>query len=336
MNSSQAPHLGTASVEAEAEAEAYEWLMRFADGQAKRADLAALKRWIARSPAHAEAFARMSRTWKFLGPVGEELAAADMIAGPAPRAQDIAANLKVGLGRRAFLGGALAASAAGVAVLVARPPLGLWPSWSELAADYRTAVGEQREINLADRATIDLNTRTSLSLHAKGAEAEIISGEAMISTKPATAEPFTVVAAGGRVTATEARFNVRIEDRIACVTCVTGNVRIERNESTLSLSSGQQISYSAEEMGRVITVDPAAVSAWRDGIVIFQSTPVSEVVAEINRYRPGKIFLTNKTLGRRVFNARVRIENIGRVVSLIEDVFDAHATVLPGGILFLG
>ncbi|MCA6108466.1 FecR family protein [Bradyrhizobium cenepequi] len=331
MDSSRAPQSGAPSIDEEA----YEWVMRFAEGRANRADLAALKQWVARSPAHREAFGRMSRTWKSLGPVGKDLAA-DALAGPTLRAHDAAASIKSGVGRRAFLGGALAASAAGAAILVVRPPLGLWPSWSEFAADYRTAIGEQREITLADRATIDLNTRTSLSLRASGTEAEIIAGEAMISTKSDTADPFTVVAAGGRIAAAAARFNVRVDDRVACVTCVTGDVRLERGMSALSLSPGQQIAYSSERMGQIVTVDPVTVSAWRDGIVVFQSTPIGEVIAEVNRYRPGRIILTNKDLGRRLFNARLRIENIGRVVSLIEEVFGAHATALPGGILLLG
>ncbi|MCA1454173.1 FecR domain-containing protein [Bradyrhizobium sp. BRP22] len=329
MDSSRAPQSGVPSIDEEA----YEWVMRFAEGRANRADLAALKQWIARSPAHGEAFGRISRTWKSLGPVGKDLAA-DATADRTLPAHDAAP--KAGIGRRAFLGGALAASAAGAAIPVVRPPLGLWPSWSEFAADYRTAIGEQREISLTDRATIDLNTRTSLSLRADGTEAEIVAGEAMISTRSDAADPFTVLAAGARIAATAARFNVRVDHRVACVTCVTGDVRVERGMSALSLSPGQQIAYSSERVGQVVTVDPATVSAWRDGIVIFQSTPIDEVIAEVNRYRPGRIILMNKDLGRRLFNARLRIENIGRVVSLIEEVFGARATALPGGILLLG
>ncbi|MGY3617889.1 FecR family protein [Bradyrhizobium sp. USDA 10063] len=328
MDSSRSAQSGVPSIDEEA----YEWVMRFAEGRADRADLAALKLWVARSPAHGEAFRRISRTWKSLGPVGKDLAV-DAVAGGTLRT---AASARAGVGRRAFLGGALAASAVGAAILAVRPPLGLWPSWSEFAADYRTAIGEQREITLADRATIDLNTRTSLSLRADGTEAEIIAGEVMISTKPDTTDPFTIVAADGRIAAAAARFNVRVDDHVACVTCVTGNVRVERGMSALSLSPGQQIAYSSERIGQIVTVDPATVSAWRDGIVIFQSTPIGEVIAEVNRYRPGRIILTNKDLGRRLFNARLRIENIGRVVSLIEEVFGAHATALPGGILLLG
>lgn len=333
MNKSCDPHAGGAPLEEEA----YEWVMRFAQGRATRADLAALKQWVARSPVHAEVFDRVSRTWTSLGPVGESLAAAGVVSRQVPRTRLPIANVKPAMARRVFLGAGLAASAAGAAaILITRPPLDLWPSWSELAADYRTAVGEQRKLTVTDRASIDLNTRTSLSLRPSGREAEVVVGEAMVAIASSAAEPFTVLAAGGRIIAAGARFNVRLDERTACVTCVTGDLRIEQGATVLSLAAGQQVIYSDAGIGQITTVDPATVSAWRDGIVIFQSAPISAVIAEVNRYRPGRIILTNKDLGRRLFNARLRIENIGRVVAQIEQVFGARATELPGGIVLLG
>lgn len=315
--------------------EAYEWVARFAGGHASRVDLAALKRWMARSAAHAEAFERVSRTWESLGPVGQKLAAAGVVSRQFPQQHETKA-VRFSSGRRAFLGGALAASMAGVGVMVARPPLELWPSWSELAADYRTNAGEQRQITLADDISIDMNTRTSLAVNRASAEAQLITGEAMVATPPKALAAFTLLAADGRIVATNARFNVRVEGPSARVTCVAGDVRVEQRAAILALPAGQQVLYSADGIGKPVTVDPVTVAAWQNGIVIFQSTPITEVIAEVNRYRPGRIIVTNKELGRRLFNARLRIENIGRVVAQIEQAFGAHATELPGGIVLLG
>ncbi|WZB60942.1 FecR domain-containing protein [Achromobacter xylosoxidans] len=74
---------------------------------------------------------------------------------------------------------------------VVAPPFGLWPSWRELGADYRTAKGEQRRVVLPGAAVLDLNTRTSIALRAAGVE--LISGEAAISLAGASS-PFTVSA----------------------------------------------------------------------------------------------------------------------------------------------
>lgn len=318
--------------------EAYGWVMRFNTGDASQADLTALRRWSARSPAHQEAFDRVSRTWKTLGRVGQAMPAEACVPGSLGLQPGAAVPRRSGIGRRALLGGALAASAAGAAVMVARPPLGLWPSWSELAADYHTGTGEQRRITLPGSVSIELNTRTSIAVRSSGADAgriELIAGEAMVST-PKVARSFSVLAAGGAIVATDARFNVRWEGQSVCVSCLEGAVRVERLAASLSLPAGQQAVYSDVGIGRAVAIDPAIVAAWQEGLVIFRSAPITEVVAEINRYRPGRVILTNTALGRRQFNARFRIADIDQVVGQIEQVFGAHATMLPGGIVLLG
>ncbi len=314
----------------EIEREAYEWMRRFASGTACPADLVALEQWSTKSLAHREAFDRVSRTWQQLGPV-----AAD------PGARHIAAGTSSShLGRRAFVGGVLAASAAAAAILVVRPPLELWPSWAELSADYRTEPGEQRQVTIADNVSIELNTRTSMTLHresGQGDRIELIAGEAMISAASKSVGSVTVLAADGRVVASDARFNLRVDDRrAACVTCLEGEVQVRRLNAILPLRAGQQVVYSDRGIGSAVAIDPAAVTAWQQGLVIFRSTPITEVVAEINRYRPGRVILTNAALGRRELNARFRIEDMGRVVGQIEQVFGAQARTLPGGIVLLG
>ncbi len=309
--------------------EAYAWVMRFASGQAEEADIAALKRWSQRDPAHAAAFRRISRTWKNLGDVKRNPAAAIAEAArPVPLRS---------IGRRAFLGGAIAASAAGVAVLAARPPLDLWPSVAELAADYRTATGEQRRVVLVDSTAIEMNTQTSIALRPAGAGGiDLIAGEATFAAAERAAGDLVVHAAEGRIVAHNARFNVRHQPAGICVTCLEGEVRVEQGGAVLPLSASRQAVYSARGMSTAVAVETSQVTAWLDGVVIFRMTPVSEAIAEVNRYRSGRIILTNQELGRRLFSARLRIANIGQAVVRIEQVFGARATSLPGGIVLLG
>jgi transmembrane sensor len=84
------------------------------------------------------------------------------------------------------------------------------------------------------------------------------------------------------------------------------------------------------------SIDPAVVTAWKDGVLVFHETRLSEAIAEINRYRPGRIILTNAALGHRLFNARFRIKDVDGVTAQIQQVFGASATALPGGIVLLG
>lgn len=239
-----------------------------------------------------------------------------------------------------MLGSALAASVAGATWIATRPPLDLWPSVSELASDYRTAPGVQRKLTLSDAVAVELNSRTSINVHATNGVAdqiELISGEAAVALAPNAAGPFELRAGSGRTIAdADAQFNVRCDEQTVSVTCVEGRVRVDHGAASVPLPAGQQVRYSSRGLDSPTKADLAVVTAWQDGVVIFQSTPVAQVVAEINRYRPGRVILTNEALGRRIFNARVPIRNVDRVVGQVAEIFGARVTTLPGGILLLG
>ena len=197
------------------EREAHDWVVRFASGEATPADLHDGKLWCQRSAAHAAAFAKASRLWQALE---------SGVFGPRSRPAFGLAPSQL-LTRRAMLAGTVAASATGAAYALVDPPLGLWPSWSELAADYRTKTGEQRRISLADSISVEMNTQTSIAVRRAASDAvniELISGEAVIAAAPPGSKTFVVTSADGRVSATNARFNLRSDGRSVCVTCLDG------------------------------------------------------------------------------------------------------------------
>lgn len=302
---------------------------RLVSGEATIADVEDAKRWQAQSAKHAEAFAFASRLWGQLGPAGQNvlMRGGERLPVAAQQARSYRPS------RRLVIGGALAACAAYAMV---RPPLQLWPSMSELAADYRTAVGEQRRVALAGGASMELNTRTSVALRTStdaGNGIELIDGEALIDTGGATS--FTVIAGNGRVSATGARFNVRHDGTTSCVTCIAGEIDIHRLGATERLAARQQFSYGARGMGTAAAADPAAATAWQDGLLVFQRTPLAAVVDEVNRYRPGKIVLMNARLGERTVNARFRVQNVDEIMTLAQQVFGAKVTSLPGGLVIL-
>ncbi len=310
------------------EREARRWVMHFAAGNADRSELKTFRQWSAQDPAHAEAFARACRLWEALGPAGE-------VAAAQPDSRAVMSPL---MRRRAFLGGALAASAAGAAYLAIRPPLDLWPSVSELRADYRTGIGEQRRVAIAGGPSVELNTRTSISIDpAAGGSAhmKLISGEAAVSVGPGMTKPIEIAAAGGRVIAADSTFNLRCDGDKVVATCLSGAIDIRFGEHSAQLRTDQQVTYSPHGLGPIRTIDPAVVTAWKDGLLIFHSTPLAEAVAEINRYRSGRIILTNATLGQRLFNARFQVKNIDGIVTQIQEAFGASVTNLPHGIVLL-
>jgi transmembrane sensor len=313
---------------ADLQSQALDKVRRLVSGAATVADVEDARRWQAQSLQHEQAFAFASRLWGQLGPAGENVLARSDERLPASAPPSYRPT------RRLFVGGALAACAAYVVV---RPPLQLWPSMSELAADYRTSAGEQKSVKLVDGASMELNTRTSVTLAKSDVtnQIELIDGEALINTGRQLTSPLTVIAGNGRVSATGARFNVRYDGMLSCVTCIEGTVEVLRLGERQQLEAPRQYTYGDRGLGASAAADLSAVTAWQDGLLVFHQTPLAKVVAEINRYRPGKIVLMNASLGERSVNARFRVQNVDEIMTLAQQVFGAKVTSFPGGLVFL-
>ncbi|MBB4198901.1 hypothetical protein CCR94_15900 [Rhodoblastus sphagnicola] len=315
--------------------EAYEWIARFMAGSMTSADLDAMKSWYGQSRAHAAAYAEARRMWNALGLVAH--APMDETEGVRRASRDaerFPGRIVAPMGRRAVIGGALAATA--IYALV-KPPMDLWPSISELRADYRTGVGEQRQVTLADHLSLHLNTRTSIAIRSQTAEmtqVELIAGEAAFSTGGSTGE-LTVIAGAGRIHATDSEFNLRCDGSDVSIACLSGSLAIARDGHTVQLVARQQAGYGDRGIGSISAVNADHVTAWLQGRLVFEGTPVSQVIAEINRYRMGRILLMNEKIGRRLLTAQLLSTETDKIVIQIVHIFGAKARALPGGVIVL-
>lgn len=318
---------GSAEAEATLQREAQAWVVRLGSHQATQEDAQAFRLWCAQSRAHATAFAQAREVWKAMAPAALHVRRQEQRG--ADRRMPVA-------GRRALLGGAVAASAAYLAV---SPPLGLWASIAEWGADYRTGTGEQREVAMADGAVLQMNTQTRINLQpgtGGGEGIELLAGEAELLTSASAVARVTVSAAGGTVSAMRARFNIRNLDGEVCVTCLSGQVEVARGERQVRLDEGRQLRYGSAGVGTAAPVDTGPVSAWRRRQLVFNEVPLADVVAEVNRYRHGRLVLTSEALGRSRVQASFSIDRLDDVAFLVRDVYGAELTQLPGGIVLLG
>lgn len=312
--------------------DALAWVDRIISGEATAGDAAALRHWCARSDAHEEAFRHAVFMRQSLKEAAGNLG---HIPGKKPAAVLAFPRHVSPVSRRAFLGGALAASAAGVMVL--SPPAELWPSYAELTADYRTAKGEQRQVALTGGGQIKLNTKTSIAVQERGGRqiVEMIEGEAELVAPGGGA---LVARAGGMtIQAMEARANMRLDGRGACVTCLEGTLDVTIPGKDFVLEAGWQLLHQeGGELEWPEQIDPALVSAWQKGLLIFRDEPLDVVVQEINRYRPGRIILVNADVASRRVNGNFRLDSLDDALAQIRQLTGAGASFLPGGIVLLG
>lgn len=316
------------------EREAIAWLVRVTDEDATAADRAALQRWQAANPAHEQAFAKASNLWREM----PSALATGLKTGEISLPMPVAAGRGV-VGRRGFMIGFGTAAAAAAGYAAINPPFSLWPSLSALAADYRTATGQQRQITISKAVSVEMNTQTSIALRPTAGtfrRFELVTGEAIVAARSGSDKAVQVMAANGVITAETANFDVRCEGQITAVTCLDGTIRVSHLEHAVILQENQQVSYGNGQMGGVRTVDPAVVTAWRDGYLRFHKEPLSHVVEEVNRYRPGRIVLLDNKLGQDLVTAQFRLDRLDDVIAQIREVFGATVRILPGGLVLIG
>ena len=302
-----------ATPEARLADEARDWLILLTSGRATVADARALRQWCGQSPAHAQAFEQAKALWQGLLPAAEAM--------QAPRH----------FGRRAFLGGAIAASA-GFLLIRTMVPGGI----SGLGADYVTEVGEQRRVELGDGISLELNPQPRLSRRAlaEGGQAlELLAGE--IEVQGRSVSTVSVQAGTGWISAARARFNIRYVDQSVCTTCLEGVVQVQVQGQSLRLEPGMQLTYGNGRTGQPQNADVSAAVAWREQVLVFNDATLASVIDEINRYRPGMLLLLNRELGQRKVQARFRLDQLAGVALLIRDAYGARCIELPGGVVVL-
>lgn len=311
---------------------AMDWVLLLRSGRATVADAEAIRSWCRRSADHEAAFIEAKTTFRHLGTLGAQLER----RSPNSTVARLTQGARGVISRRGLLGGAIAASAAGY--MMVHPPLGAWPSLDELSAGYRTGKGEQRDVAVSSDVSVKLNTQTSLSVLSTGnnPRIELISGEAAVTARRAS-DSLVVIAGSGQVSAAQADFNVRCLDGAVLTTCLDGVVTVAQGGRSVQLVRNQQIAYStASPMGALpSSTDPLIATAWRDKLLVFRDQPLTDVVHEVNRYRPGKIVVTNTALGQRLVNGTFHTDQLDDFVAQVRQLFRADVRSLPGGIVLL-
>jgi transmembrane sensor len=176
--------------------------------------------------------------------------------------------------------------------------------------DYRTAVGERREITLADGSVLMLNTDTTVDVifDTDRRLVRLRAGEILIETAPdplPVYRPFSVETAQGEVRALGTRFTVRQYDGWTGVTVLRDAVEIRPLEAawnTEMLAAGRQTRFSRTEVrSSRVAEDPQA--AWTRGMLIASDWRLADLAAEIARYRPGWLVCDPAVAGLRISGA---------------------------------
>jgi transmembrane sensor len=268
----------------------------------------ALDAWLAESLDHAVAYQAISQTWSALKGAAQDPAILSLRQETARRLTPTHSASRRPLRWAAaallilFLGASLW-------ILVPRAGFEFSPlAWLEsesqtpMSRTYATKRGDRLSITLDDGSRITLNTATQLDavFSKKARTVRLVHGEALFEVAKDAFRPFVVQTDNHRFIAVGTAFDVHIETDQVKLTMLEGTVRAEHAESgatvRTTVTAGEQLIANSHAEDRIRRIDPERETSWRRGQVIFDNTPLSEAVDELNRYSSTHIELADPKL----------------------------------------
>ena len=270
--------------------EALDWFVRFSDAPHTAHTDAAFQRWLAGHPDRQVAYARWQADWRQMDAF--PLAGVEQMRLQVAQDKAVAARSRVRRGGRSAL-----VLRAALAVLVLALGGGggylAWNHWRQqplFAQSYETQRGQQLSVQLPDgsKLRLDTATRVEVSLYRQRREVRLPQGQALFDVQADSARPFHVLAGNTRVTVVGTRFAVRHTDegpvRVSVEEGMVSVAAQDRTDWAVFLAAGQQLAG-----GVVAAVASSGIAPWRDGRITLDNMPLSQALAEFERYGPTRM-----------------------------------------------
>jgi transmembrane sensor len=288
------------------------WLARRDGGRWSPADDDALAAWLDQDVAHRVAFLRLESVW----------VRADRMA--ALHAPSWSVRPRVAPRRWVMAPLILGAAAAGVFVVV------LMTLKPEVRDTYKTGVGERRVVAMADGSTVELNTKTNISV-GSGADRRSVrldGGEAWFEVAHDPKHPFVIQVGDRQVTVLGTKFSIRRDGDKVEVVVAEGKVRVEdprqpeRHPAVLATPQQMVLADAAGTLVAPISAERLTSElAWRRGVLMFDGVPLREVAGEFNRYNKKQIAVDAKVADVRI-GGSFEATNIDGFARLLRKGFD--------------
>jgi len=277
------------------EDQALDWLIRRDAPDWSRDEQVALQVWLDDSPAHKAAFWRADHLWR----------QADRIRSLGYEPGDRSGEHEASRTWRPM------AIAAGMLAAICLGALSVTSNYFDRAmpeiqqARFETPVGGRRVVPLVDGSNVELNTQTVLrtEMGKRKREVWLDVGEAFFEVAHRENEPFVVHAGRHTITVLGTKFSVRRDMNRVTVNVLEGRVRVDDGPGPTAhaaiitagdtaISRGESTLITAKSDDRV-----ADALAWRDGKLTFDQAPLTQVVAEFNRYNRVQLVVTDAAAG---------------------------------------
>ncbi|WP_226668363.1 FecR family protein [Microbulbifer aggregans] len=305
------------------EEQAREWFMLRHERTLNAAEAAAFAQWLS-EPAHQHSFHQLEQIDIGLRTVAASAEGARLRA-PSHNAQTRLHNLL-----RRLLAPAPAMAMSFVLILAVATVFVAPREDTATPETYATTVAETRTITLPDGSEVTLagDSRIETAFSESRRDVTLLRGQAFFSVVKNPARPFYVIAEQASVRVVGTRFDVHraaggvevsVEEGIVDVANRSKDPRTDNTRNKVRLTAGQQVRVNASGTGAIESITVEELASWRRGKLIYRDTSLSEVVADINRYRNGKILLGTPELAELRVTTSFSVEQAETVVSMLEE-----------------
>jgi len=312
--------------------EASEWVVKQSYGFSPE-EQDAFFDWLADDPDHAEAYTSRQKTWKHLDILADWRPEHSL--KPNPDLLDTKRPWRGKFSDRVVrLVGAIAAVLAisfGVWQFVGYPG-------PEKLAEGEFAETYERHV-LEDGSVVELNRGAQALVHFTdvGRHVELVSGEAHFTIEKDAGRPFVVVAQGVAVQAVGTMFNVHIGSDSVEVLVTEGRVMVGSNLVDEPILDVKELGLTVQELSAgqrsVVSSSPYAALpkvefiaeveiekelTWLNQLLVFNSTPIDEIVMELNRRNKRKIVIEDSSIRDLELTVNIQPNNIDGFIEALK------------------
>ncbi|WP_446809819.1 FecR family protein [Methylomonas sp. 2BW1-5-20] len=291
------------------------WIVRQHSGDWSRRDSLAFEKWLDESVEHRQAFEQVQALWQGLDryQAGAELQPHQVKPQtPAPR------------GRRWPAIAALA-TVASLCFFILLDTSYIVPSLTR----YATTKGQHASFNLSDGSQISLNTDTELTVQLGPLQRSvtIVRGEASFNIAHGIWRCFTVQAGSGKIIDIGTRFNIYQQANQVEITVLAGAVKVETaRQSSPVLSAGQKLSYGADGLlSKIERPDLSAITAWEQGQMVFDMTPLDQAVEQLGRYHAAIFVIDDPKLKQLKISGTFNTGDLKLFLTTLESIYPIKA-----------
>ena len=199
----------------------------------------------------------------------------------------------------------------------------------EAVLNYRVNPGVKGSIILPDGSEVILNSASTLRTPAQfenGKRVVELEGEGYFKVESNPDWPMYVRTKKGvtvKVTGTEFNLSTYSDDAALKLTLVRGKVSLldDKDETEVQVRESEEVVVGAKaklEKPSRKTADMKLNTSWKDGYLVFDNTPIREVIKKMERWYGVEITVADARVMNNTFTASFRSESLQQVLTLLD------------------